>query len=88
MKEITATLTSKGQVTLPAAVRNHLGVSTRDKITFVLEDDGKVQLRVPRYPDIASLRGAAGSLDSPVPWPQMREIAQEDRLEARYAPTR
>ncbi len=80
MKEILSTITSKGQVTIPAEVRRHLGVTRNDKIYFVLEPEGTVRLRVPRYRDIASLRGAAGSLKKPLPWHEMREIAREDHL--------
>jgi AbrB family looped-hinge helix DNA binding protein len=85
MKEIVSTVTSKGQVTLPAEVRRSLGIKTRDKVAFVIEDGGTVKLRAPKYPDVASLAGAAGSLGTPLPWERMREIAREDRL-ARKAP--
>jgi antitoxin PrlF len=80
MKEIISTVTRKGQVTIPASVRKHLGIKTNDKIAFVIDQEGAVRLRVPRYTDIASLRGAAGSLSKPLSWQQMREIAQEDHL--------
>jgi AbrB family looped-hinge helix DNA binding protein len=81
MKEIRSTITKKGQVTIPAEVRRHLGVGAPDKVTFVIdEEDGSVRLRAPRYPDLRALRGAAGSLERPLPWKEMREIAREDRL--------
>lgn len=44
-RQFVSSVTSKGQVTIPAAVRKHLGVSAPDKITFVLKDDGDVALR-------------------------------------------
>ncbi|HLJ80958.1 MAG TPA: hypothetical protein VKT52_05680 [Ktedonobacterales bacterium] len=31
------------------------------------------------YPTVASLAGAAGSLQRPMPWDKMRDIAREDR---------
>lgn len=40
--------------------------------------------RVPRYRSISSLHGAAGSLKEPLSWQKMREIAREERLEAKY----
>ena len=80
MKEIVSTITSKGQVTIPVEVRRHLGLRRNDKLSFVIESDGVVRLRVPRYPDIASLRGAAGSLGKPMSWQETREIAREDHL--------
>lgn len=84
MKEIISTITSKGQVTIPAEIRKYLGVATNEQIAFVIDDEGTVRLRVPRYPTIASLRGAAGSLKKPLPWKEMRRIAYEDRLSAKY----
>lgn len=83
MKEIVSTITSKGQVTIPAEVRRRLGVGSRDKIVFAIDERGEVQIRASRYPTIASLRGAAGSLKQPLPWAELRRIAQEDRTEAR-----
>lgn len=34
-----ATLTSKGQITLPKAIRQALGVSSGNKVTFEIRDD-------------------------------------------------
>lgn len=84
MKEIISTITSKGQVTIPAEVRRHLGVKTREKIAFIIQAEGTVQVRAPRYRSVASLRGAAGCLKKPLPWAKMRAIAREDRLKAKY----
>ena len=84
MKEITSTITSKGQVTIPAQVRKHLGLMTRDKISFVIENEGEVCLKAPRYPTVAALRGAAGTLKEPLSWEEMRAIAREDRLKAKH----
>jgi antitoxin PrlF len=81
MQEIVSTVTSKGQVTIPAAVRRHLGICTNDKIAFVLEDNGEVRLSLPRYPSIQSLRGIAGSLSRPMSWQEVEEIAQEEHAE-------
>ena len=80
MKEVVSTITSKGQVTIPAEVRHHLRLKPRDKIAFVIEDEGEVRLKAPRYSNAASLRGAAGSLPKPISWQEMKEIAYEDGL--------
>ncbi|MFA7669608.1 MAG: type II toxin-antitoxin system PrlF family antitoxin [Burkholderiaceae bacterium] len=40
-----ATLTSKGQVTIPIEIRRRLGVSAQDRITFTPMPDGTVVLR-------------------------------------------
>jgi AbrB family looped-hinge helix DNA binding protein len=84
MKEIISTITSKGQVTIPAEVRKYLGIKTNDKVSFVIDDEGVVRLRVPRYPTIALLRGAAGRLKKPLSWQEMQKIAQEDRFTSKY----
>lgn len=41
----TATITSKGQVTLPKAVRDHLHVDQGDRVEFVVEANGEVRVR-------------------------------------------
>jgi antitoxin PrlF len=81
MKEIISTVSSKGQVTIPAGIRKYLGITTNDKLGFVIDDEGVVRLRVPRYPTIASLRGAAGRLNKPLSWQEIQKIAQEDRFD-------
>jgi AbrB family looped-hinge helix DNA binding protein len=48
MREFVSSVTSKGQVTIPIAIRKHLGVSTPDKIAFVLDDEGRVAIRPAR----------------------------------------
>ena len=40
-----ATLTSKGQVTIPKAVREHLGLDTGARVDFVIDSDGTVVLK-------------------------------------------
>ena len=82
MKEILSTVTRKGQVTIPAEVRRHLGVKTNEKVAFVLGPEGKVELRAPKYSTIESLAGAAGTLPKPLSWKEMREIARENHVQA------
>lgn len=40
----TATVTSKGQITIPAAVRSSLGVDTGDRIEFVQVAPGRYEV--------------------------------------------
>jgi antitoxin PrlF len=40
----TATITSKGQITIPKEVRTHLGVTSGDRLDFALERDGSVRV--------------------------------------------
>lgn len=85
MKEIVSTVTGKGQVTIPVEIRRRLQLGQGDKVSFVVEDDGTIQLKVPRYHDVASLVSAAGTLPEPLSWEQMREIAREDCFDARQS---
>ena len=84
MKEIVSTITSKGQVTIPAEVRRHLGLRQGDKLAFVIGDSGTVELQVPKYPTVASLRGRVATLGRELSDEEMMEIAYEDRLAAKY----
>jgi antitoxin PrlF len=51
----TATVTSKGQVTLPQKIREALGIRPGDRIQFVLGEDGEVRLRA--GVNVSELRG-------------------------------
>ena len=57
MKEITTTITQRGQVTIPAEVRRILGVKPRDKVTFTI-DGNEVRLSPPSF----TLQSAYGSV--------------------------
>ena len=81
MKEIVATITGRGQITLPSEVRHHLGAKTGDKLAFVIDNQGDVHVNVPHYPTVASVRGAAGKLSKPLSWEEMREIAHENHAQ-------
>ena len=52
----TATVTSKGQVTLPQRVREALRIRPGDRIDFVLDEDGEVRLKAGEV-DVSALRG-------------------------------
>ena len=43
--EAIATVTARGQVTIPAAIRRHLGITTSDQVAFVVDGAGAVQVR-------------------------------------------
>jgi len=52
----TATVTSKGQITLPKAVRERLHIDTGDQVDFIINEHGDVVLR-PFGSDVRDLRG-------------------------------
>jgi AbrB family looped-hinge helix DNA binding protein len=84
-KEILMTLTSKGQVTIPAEVRRHLKIKQGQKIALILEPDGTVRLKLPRFPTVASLQLVAGKkLRKDLTWDQVLEIAREDALKKHF----
>ena len=52
----TATITSKGQVTIPKDVRSRLGIGAGDRIEFVEIQDGVFQI-VAATQDVQALKG-------------------------------
>ena len=52
----TATLTSKGQLTLPKTIRHLLRLSAGDRVDFIVKDDGTVVLQ-PATVDVRELKG-------------------------------
>ena len=52
-----ATLTSKGQLTVPKDVRDRLGLKSGDRVVFDLEGDA-VRLRVERRKSLRELMGS------------------------------
>jgi len=63
-----ATLTSKGQTTIPKEIRDELGMKPGDKITFTLMPDATVVMRVKskKITDLAGLLYKKGRKPVPV----------------------
>jgi AbrB family looped-hinge helix DNA binding protein len=55
------TMTTKGQVTVPRAIRDRLGLKAGDKMAFTMLSDGTVVMR----PKTRRLADLAGSLTRP-----------------------
>jgi AbrB family looped-hinge helix DNA binding protein len=53
----TSTMTSKGQVTIPLAIRQQLGIGPGDRLSFSVRDDGVLEV-VPETVDFLSLAGS------------------------------
>ena len=66
-------ITTKGQATIPKAVREHLGLKPGDRVKFFVHPDGSVVL-LPKRP-AAALRGIVKPLGRPVTLEEMREAA-------------
>jgi antitoxin PrlF len=60
-----ATLTSKGQVTIPKEVRDALHIDAGDRVQFLVRDDGVVELR-PHTVDLRDLYGVLSREGKPV----------------------
>lgn len=68
-------MTSKGQITVPKAVRVRLNLKPGDRVLFTLEDDGSVRFRAANK-DISSL---AGILPKPKRAATLQEIEESIR---------
>ena len=78
----TATLTSKGRITLPQAVRDALGLKAGSKIEFVPEPGGGFRV-IPLRKDVRELRGRfAGRVARAVSIGEM-DVAVESEAAAR-----
>jgi AbrB family looped-hinge helix DNA binding protein len=53
----TATITSKGQITIPKPVRDELGLREGDRVAFRVLEDGRVVIE-PETVEILDLKGA------------------------------
>jgi len=68
----TATLTSKGQLTLPKAVRDALDLHPGDRVNFVRMEDGNYAV-LPATRPVMALRGIIGRPAAPISLEEMDE---------------
>ena len=80
MRALQATITERGQVTIPAAVRRLLGVGPRDKVIFEVEESGAVRLVPMRY-TVRSAYGAVAPIGREDDLKAVSNEAREDRAE-------
>ena len=67
-----ATLTSKGQITVPKQVRDHLRLSPGDRVRFLTDGEGQV-IMIPATIAITELRGCLPAPARPVTLAGMEE---------------
>jgi len=63
-----ATISEKGQVTIPKKIRDALGIRTGDQLEFEVRGDA---IRVKKNPDLDRLASVYGSLKLPAPVDQL-----------------
>jgi len=78
----TATMTSKGQITIPAAVRAALGVESGDRVEFVQVEPGHFEL-VAATQSVTALKGLIRKPATPVTVEAMNEAIAERGASAR-----
>jgi antitoxin PrlF len=78
-----ATITSKGRVTIPASVRSTLGVSVGDRIDFVMNDDTGHYEVIPATCSVRSLKGILKRPAKPVSIEDMNAAIAESGASAR-----
>ncbi len=71
-----ATLTSKGQTTIPKAVREYLRLRPGDRMEFILEGNGRVVL-VPAVVDVRELKGILPPPRKPVTIAKMKKVIRK-----------
>lgn len=79
--EHTRTVTTKGQVTIPADVRRLLGIKAQDRVTFRIEN-GHVELQPATK--IMTLEATFGSITPrkrPEDFKELRDIAIEEHVQ-------
>jgi AbrB family looped-hinge helix DNA binding protein len=72
--EHVATVTSKGQLTVPVAVRRKLGIDPGDQFTFVIDDEDSARFRRVKQ----TVRSARGMIPTP---PGLESVDFDDLIE-------
>ena len=76
MSMATAILSTKGQITIPAALRKKLGVTSGNRVELVELADGQIAL-VPTVEDVRSLKGMIRKPRRAVPVEEMHRIVRK-----------
>lgn len=81
-----ATLTSKGQITLPKEIRDRLGLDAGSMLDFQLLADNTITARTVK-PDARRIRGLLTSPHATPPTTQQMDEAVAKHLRDKHAPT-
>jgi AbrB family looped-hinge helix DNA binding protein len=79
MRQITSTITQRGQVTIPAEIRRYLGVGPHEKVAFAIDEAGVRLLPAP-----FTLESAYGSVPpraQPEDFKAIERRAKAERVE-------
>jgi AbrB family looped-hinge helix DNA binding protein len=77
-KEYIATITSKGQVTIPIEVRQQLRLSPQDKVIFRIVEGTRVEIE-PLPMTLEEAYGSVPPLNRPEDFDLIQQIAREER---------
>lgn len=76
-----STITSKGQVTIPAKVRDYINAKPGDKIQFSINEDNQVIVDVLKRDSLLDLFGSMPPKEkNPEEWSVIRKNAREEFL--------
>lgn len=78
---LTTTLTSKSQITIPKLIRLGLGLKTGTKIDIFPTFNGEFIGRPKRKSNIMQFAGSLARLDNGKPWKEIREEAEKLAVE-------
>ena len=79
MQRLTSRVGPNGQITLPAEIRERLGLTDQDRVTFLIDGD-EVKLSVVGRSRVESYQ-AIPALDPPRTMAEMIEIAREEHAQ-------
>lgn len=80
---VTARISKSGQVTIPAEIREKLGLKPGDTVIWGTDDTGKATVRPVKY-TFEELRGILGPLPAGVDIDDMINEAVHEGMERRY----
>ena len=77
-REYLVSITSKGQMTVPASVRQYLKLNKHRKVAVAIEPSGTVTLKIPQFSTLESMGGSVKPLARPVSKKEIEDIITND----------